>query len=262
VIIKRIERGKMSTPDEFIQELAKADKPAKISPDKAGKFSISAAVVGIIINFAGGTLFKEGTAEAIMAGIVAGVAIAVGVAAAMWGLARAWRCPGKDAMILAGTGFVVNGILILIGFVTLPIPGKVDVGPKNVSAKEISVSPVSAKGGRLIVQDWTAGNTIEVTDKNFDDVVNNSNMPVLVDFWAPWCGPCRAMGPVIKQIAVKYQGKVKVCKLNVDIGTETASSFQIRGIPTIILFKKGRVVRTWTGVTDEREISSVIEKLL
>ena len=157
----------------------------------------------------------------------------------------------------------MNGILIVVGFVTLPIPGKLDMGPKSVSAKEMNVKPVHMKGGRtMVTQDWTDGNAIEVTDRNFDDAIHNSNMPVLVDFWAPWCGPCRAMGPVIEQIAAKYQGKVKVCKLNVDIGKETASSFKVTGIPTIILFKKGRVQEKWTGVTDEREISSAIEKQL
>lgn len=252
----------MSTPDELIEKLTEAEKPTKISPGKAGKFSIIAAVVGIVINLAGDALFKEGATATIMAGIATGAAIAVGIAAAMWGLARAWKCPGKDAMILAGTGLVMNGILIVTGFVTLPIPGKVDFGPKSVSAKYMNAKPTSAKGGRLIVQDWTAGNAVEVTDKNFDNVVNNANMPVLVDFWAPWCGPCRAMGPVIEQIAVKYEGKAKVCKLNVDIGKETASSFKIKSIPTIILFKKGEVQEKWTGVTDEQDICSAIEKQL
>lgn len=253
----------MSTPDELIEKFTEAKKPTKISPAKAGKFSIIAAVVGIVINLAGDTLFKEGVTATIMAGIVAGVAMAVGVVAAMWGLARARRCQGKDAMILAGTGLVMNGILIVTGFITFPMPGKIDFGPKSVSAKEMNAKPVYMKGGRVMVtQDWTAGNAVEVTDKNFDDVVNNSNMPVLVDFWAPWCGPCRAMRPVIEQIAAKYEDKVKVCKLNIDIGKETASSFKIKSIPTIILFKKGQVQEKWIGVTDEQDICSAIEKQL
>ena len=89
----------MSTPDELIEKFTEAAKPTKITPDKAGKFSIIAAVVGIVINLAGDILFKGGATATIMAGIVAGVAIAVGIAAAMWGLARAWKCSSKDAII-------------------------------------------------------------------------------------------------------------------------------------------------------------------
>jgi thioredoxin len=266
------------TPDELIEKFAGEEeekkKSAKISPDKAGKLSIVSAVVGIVINLASDAIFKEGTTDAMMANVAAGAAVALGVMAAMWGLARAWKCPGRDAMILAGTGLVMNGILIVVGFVTLPIPGKLDMGPENVSAKQMSVSsknvssnqisasPASAKGGRLIVQDWTAGNVIEITDKNFKDAVNNSSMPVLVDFWAPWCGPCRTMGPIIEDIAAKYKGRVKVCKLNVDTGKETSSSFQVSGIPTIILFKKGKIIQRWTGVTEDRYICAVIDKQL
>jgi thioredoxin 1 len=252
----------MNTPEELIERFAEAEKPVRISPGKAGKFSILAAVVGIIINLAGDALFQERTSGATMAGLVSGVAIAVGIVAAMWGLARAWRCPGKDAMILAGTGLAMNGILLLIGFITLPIPANINFGPKSISAKEINVNPISSKGGpKIVTKDWTASVVIELNGTDFDDIVNKSNVPVLVDFYAPWCGACRMMSPTIEDLAKEYEGKVKVCKLNVDKAPEISARFNIRYIPRIILFKYGRVKNDW-GAVSQAEISGAIDKLL
>jgi len=81
---------------------------------------------------------------------------------------------------------------------------------------------------------------IQVTDGNFEQEVLKSPVPVLVDFWAPWCGPCRAMGPIIDELAVEFEGKVKICKMNVDENSASPSRFGIRAIPTLILFKDGR----------------------
>jgi thioredoxin 1 len=197
------------------------------------------------------------------------------ISAGMYGLIRAYKCFSIDMLLLAGAGIFLNGGLFMIGIVKLPIPGQfgmgpgsvsarvATIGPKSASAKEMNARPVPMKGGRsMVTQDWTAGYPCEVTDKNFDEAVNRADMPVLVDFWAPWCGPCRMMGPIIEQIAARYEGKVKVCKLNVDIGKETAASFKITGIPTIILFKNGKIKQKWVGVTNEQEISLAIEKLL
>jgi len=85
-------------------------------------------------------------------------------------------------------------------------------------------------------------NTLNFTDNAFDQDVLNSEVPVLVDFWAPWCGPCRAMAPTVDAVADEYLGKIKVGKLNTDDNPGTASRYQIRGIPTLLLFKGGKVV--------------------
>ncbi len=165
-------------------------------------------------------------------------------------------------MLLSGAGFLMNSILIAIGFVGLPLSGKFEIGPKAVSAREVQIQQVSKSGHRMITKDWTSGDAIEITDRNFDDVIENSDIPVLVDFWAPWCGPCRMMGPIIEDIAEKYEGKVKVRKLNTDNSRKTPARFNIRGIPTIILFKNGSVKMKWIGVTNKQDICSAIDKLL
>ena len=82
----------------------------------------------------------------------------------------------------------------------------------------------------------------QVNDSNFDAVVLQSQLPVLVDFWAPWCGPCRAIGPIIDELANEYEGKLSVVKLNVDESPSTPGKYGIRAIPTLILFKNGEVV--------------------
>jgi len=103
---------------------------------------------------------------------------------------------------------------------------------------------------------------IELTDATFDQTVLRSELPVLVDFWAPWCGPCLIMAPVIEEIADEYAGKVKVCKLNVDNEPQTTSNYGIIFIPTFILFKDGQAQRQWVGVTSKNIITAAIDKLL
>ncbi|MDI6450704.1 thioredoxin [Anaerobaca lacustris] len=107
-----------------------------------------------------------------------------------------------------------------------------------------------------------AGNVIELTDATFDEVVHNSEGPVLVDFWAPWCGPCKMIGPVIEELANEYAGKAKICKLNTDDARDSAVEFGISAIPTIILFKEGQVQKKWVGLTGKKDLAEAIDSLL
>jgi thioredoxin 1 len=105
------------------------------------------------------------------------------------------------------------------------------------------------------------GGPINVTDADFDSEVLRSQIPVLVDFWAPWCGPCRMAGPVLDKIAKEYSGKVKVCKVNVDDHRQVAIDNGIMSIPTLNLYKDGQLVDQMTGVTPsfEADIKKKIE---
>jgi len=98
-----------------------------------------------------------------------------------------------------------------------------------------------------------SGKPVEVTDANFKEEVLDSKTPVLVDFWAPWCGPCLMAAPVLEKIAQIYQGKLKVCKLNVDDARLTALEYGIMSIPTLNIFKDGEVVDQIIGVTPSYE---------
>jgi thioredoxin 1 len=99
---------------------------------------------------------------------------------------------------------------------------------------------------------------IEVTDSNFQQEVLKSDKPVLVDFWAVWCGPCRLIAPVVEEIATEFSGKLKVGKMDVDTNPETAMQFGIRNIPTLLVFKNGRVVDHIVGALPKRNL---LEKL-
>ncbi len=100
----------------------------------------------------------------------------------------------------------------------------------------------------------------QITDALFDEEVLKSDIPVLVDFWAPWCGPCRAMGPVIDELSEEYDGKVKICKMNVDENSSSPSKYGIRAIPTLILFSAGEVVDQTTGAVSKSSIKEMISK--
>jgi thioredoxin 1 len=107
-----------------------------------------------------------------------------------------------------------------------------------------------------------AGNAIELTDATFDEIVNSSDEPVLVDFWAAWCGPCKMMAPIIEDLATDYTGKAKVCKLNTDEARDSAIEFGISAIPTLLLFKNGQVKKKWVGLTSKKELSEALDGLL
>ena len=101
-------------------------------------------------------------------------------------------------------------------------------------------------------------NTLTFTDADFDRDVLGSEVPVLVDFWAEWCGPCRMMAPTIDTVAVEYAGKLKVGKLDVDSNGGTAMRYNIRGIPTLLLFKDGRVVEQRVGAVGKSEVVKML----
>ena len=108
-----------------------------------------------------------------------------------------------------------------------------------------------------------AGNdTLTFTDATFDQDVIKSDTPVLVDFWAEWCGPCRMMSPTVDQVASEYTGKIKVGKLDVDSNQQTAARYGIRGIPTVLLFKGGQIVEQKVGAIGKPEFQKMFEKHL
>ena len=102
-------------------------------------------------------------------------------------------------------------------------------------------------------------NTLTLTDATFDQDVLKSDVPVLVDFWAEWCGPCKMMGPTIDAIATDYAGRVKVGKLNVDDNGDTAARYQIRGIPTLLVFKNGQIVEQIVGAVGKTQVQKAID---
>ena len=107
-----------------------------------------------------------------------------------------------------------------------------------------------------------AGSEIELTDATFDNTVHNSDVPVLVDFWAPWCGPCRMIAPIIQELADEYADKAKICRLDTDEARDSAMEFGISAIPTIILFKDGQVQKKWVGLTSKKDLAEAIDELL
>lgn len=104
--------------------------------------------------------------------------------------------------------------------------------------------------------------TLTFNDSTFDTEVLKSDVPVLVDFWAEWCGPCRMMGPTVDQVATEYNGKVKVGKLDVDSNQQTAARYGIRGIPTVLLFKDGKIIEQKVGAIGKPEFQKMLEKHL
>jgi thioredoxin 1 len=104
-------------------------------------------------------------------------------------------------------------------------------------------------------------NLLIISDGNFEQSVLKSEVPALVDFWAPWCGPCRAVGPVVEELATEYAGKIKIGKMNVDDNKETPSRYGVRGIPTLILFKDGQIVDQIVGAHPKAKIKELLDKV-
>lgn len=105
-----------------------------------------------------------------------------------------------------------------------------------------------------------SGSTLEFTDANFQSEVLDSPLPVLVDFWAPWCGPCRMLTPVIEQLAKDYAGRAKVGKVDIDENAATATKYNIRGVPTLLLFNLGQVMEQHVGASPKETIVKMLDK--
>jgi thioredoxin 1 len=103
---------------------------------------------------------------------------------------------------------------------------------------------------------------IEVTDQNFEDEVLKSDLPAVVDFWAPWCAPCRPIATITEKLSQEYEGKFKFCKLNVDKNPQTATKYQVMSIPLLLFFRDGQVIDQSLGAVPERVIRPKVEALL
>ncbi|RJP82285.1 MAG: thioredoxin [Desulfobacteraceae bacterium] len=107
-----------------------------------------------------------------------------------------------------------------------------------------------------------AAGIVEIEDSSFDTEVMKSDLPVLVDFWAPWCGPCRAIAPLVEELSVSFKGQVKFVKCNVDDNPVTPGKFEIRSIPTLIFFKDGKVFDQIVGMVAKAKLEEIIKKMI
>ena len=107
-----------------------------------------------------------------------------------------------------------------------------------------------------------AGNVKEISDASFDADVLKSDVPCLVDFWAPWCGPCKSIAPILEEIAQEFAGKIKVTKINVDDNPRTPTQYRVRGIPNLIFFKGGQLVEQIVGAVPKDQLVAAINKII
>lgn len=137
-------------------------------------------------------------------------------------------------------------------------------GTKNrVPADKMDISAKCGKcGSPLKTENLRNTHPAAVTDGNFDTQVLKSPLPVLLDCWAPWCGPCKMVGPIMDELASEWRGRVKVCKLNVDENPIMGSKFQIRSIPTLLIFDNGRLMETLVGAVPKEQIMQTMARFL
>ena len=136
-------------------------------------------------------------------------------------------------------------------------------GVKNrVPVSKKDDKPVCGKCHAPLSAGASSGKPLDITDNTFENEVLAFNGPVLVDCWAPWCGPCRMLSPVLEGIAADYSGRLKVVKLNTDENPEVAGRYQVMSIPTILFFKNGRPVEKLVGARPKRQFKDVIDSLL
>ena len=149
--------------------------------------------------------------------------------------------------------------IVLIPFLVAGCGRQKDEKP---SSKVLPQTVVSKPAKLNPKDDLKTGTAIEITDVMFEEEVLKSKLPVLVDFWAPWCGPCRAVAPVVDKIANKYKGNLKVVKLNLDENPKVATKLEIKKIPTLMFFKEGRKVSDLTGFYKKEEIVPFVEEII
>lgn len=130
--------------------------------------------------------------------------------------------------------------------------------PKPVNQRPLAGLFIQLKIGSRAMSD----NIVSVTDSTFEDEVLKSDVPVLVDYWAEWCGPCKMIAPVLEEIADEYEGKLKIAKLNIDENQQTPPRFNIRGIPTLMLFKNGDVDSTKVGALSKSQLTAFLDSNL
>ncbi len=117
-------------------------------------------------------------------------------------------------------------------------------------------------GASFTATEGVSASPIHVTDQSFQQDVLNASLPVVVDFWAPWCGPCKMIAPVLEELAQEYAGKVKIAKINTDENQQTASQYRVQGIPTLLFIKNGQVIDQLVGAVPKPTLKTKIQALL